>query len=42
MHSVRVPATLTATELEVIVAFPSGPLAGPISAWKSVQVKGAK
>jgi hypothetical protein len=33
-----VPATLTATELEVVVTFPSGPLAGEISGWKPLRV----
>jgi hypothetical protein len=33
-----VPATLTATGLEVIVTFPSGPLAGEITGWKAIKV----
>ena len=38
MHPVRVPLAVTATELEVIVTFPSGPLAGEISGWKPFKV----
>jgi hypothetical protein len=37
-----VPVGVAAAELEVIVAFPSGPLAGDVSAWKAVRVKPRK
>jgi hypothetical protein len=33
-----VPPAVTATGLEVIVTFPSGPLAGEITGWKALKV----
>jgi hypothetical protein len=37
-----VPATVTVTRLEVVVSFPSGPLAGEIIGWKAIQVADGK
>jgi hypothetical protein len=37
-----VPATVTVQRLEVVISFPSGPLAGEITGWKPVDLKGKK